>query len=245
MVGQRLAWNVIAVLGLLLMGQPRLEAQRRGIVRGFVFDASTGNPVPMATVSLGDGSLGDTTDANGRYAIERVPAGPVLLQVRRIGYQFLVSQPYRLAADSLLIVHFELTPQPVSLDEVEVRAEVEERRAAIGARVLTPRDLPGRGNIITALQGVVPGLQTSGRRDDAGAVMRQSHSSVLYVIDGVVVTPPLTFYIDTQDVDCVEVRRGYRAAQDFRASISGQMYSGVILIWTKGSLAPRPRECRS
>ena len=118
------------------------------------------------------------------------------------------------------------------------------RRAAIGAQILTPKDLPGRGNILSALQGVVPGLQASGRREDAGVRARQSHASMLFVVDGTVITPPLTFYIDTQDVECVEVRRGYRASQEFRPSINGQTYSGVILIWTKGGLAPKPRECQ-
>lgn len=233
----------VFLLGLTLGGQVRLGAQRVGTVRGVVVDATNGQAVPMVIVSIVGRGLGDTTDAYGVYEITGVPSGSISIQARRIGFQPLISEHYALLPDSVLLLHFELTPQPVSLEGVEVRGEVPEARAAIGAKVLRPQDLPGRGNILSALQGVVAGIHASGRRDDVGIRARQSHASMLFVIDGTVVTPPLTFYIDTQDVECVEVRRGYRAAQEFRPSIRGEMYSGVILIWTRGSLAPQPREC--
>ena len=240
---KRMLYGGMALLVLTLGAQERLGAQRPGVVRGAVLDAGSGEAVPLVLISVVGRGLSDTTDASGFYEIRGVPAGSVSIQARRIGFALATSTAYILLPDSVLLIHFVLTPQPLELEGVEVYGTVPESRAAIGAQVLTPRDLPGRGNILSALQGVVAGLQTSGRREDVGVRARQSHSSMLYVIDGTVITPPLTFYIDTQDVRCVEVRRGYRAAQEFRASISGQMYSGVVLIWTKGSLAPQPREC--
>lgn len=224
-------------------GQHRLDAQRRGSVRGAVVDAATGEAVPQAIVSIVGRGLFDTTDARGRYQIRGVPSGSVMIHARRIGFEPAISPPYTLLPDSVLLVQFELTPLPVNLPPVEIRGEAPEPRAAIGARILRREDLPGRGNLLDALQGVVAGVQTTGRREDTRITIRGSHADVLYVIDGTVVTPPLTFYIDTQDVQCVEVRRGYRSAQEFRPSISGQLYSGVILIWTRGSLEPQPKEC--
>jgi hypothetical protein len=224
-------------------GQARLEAQRSGTVRGMVLDAGTGGPVHLALVMIVGRGLHDTTDAEGRYEIRGVPPGPVMVSARRIGYQPLASPSYTLLSDSVLLVHFEMTPQPVDLEGVEVRGNPPEHRAAIGAKILRREDLPGRGNVLDALQGVVAGVQTTGRRDETRLRIRGSHAEALYVIDGTVVTPPLTFYVDSQDVQCVEVRRGYRAAQEFRPSITGQLYSGVILIWTRGSIAPQPKEC--
>ncbi|HLB35508.1 MAG TPA: carboxypeptidase regulatory-like domain-containing protein [Gemmatimonadales bacterium] len=233
----------VLLAGLVLGGRHQLEAQRSGSVRGVVLDAATAQVVPLVIVSVVGLVLRDTTDARGRYEIRGVPLGPVQVEARRLGFQPITSPVYALLADSILLVHFEMTPQAVTLEGVEVRGEPPEPRAAIGAKVLKQADLPGRGSILDALQGVVAGVQTSGRREDTRVTIRGSHADVLYVIDGTVVTPPLTFYIDTQDVECVEVRRGYRAAQEFRPSISGQLYSGVILIWTRGSLAPQPKEC--
>jgi len=241
---ERRVWqSAVLLLVLVGAGQHRLDAQHRGSVRGVVLDAATGEAVPLAIVSIVGRGLYDTTDAAGRYQIRGVPAGSVLVNARRIGFQPATSPPYTLLPDSVLLVQFELTPQPVNLERVEVRGKAPEPRAAIGARILRRDHLPGRGNLLDALQGVVAGVQTTGRREDTRLTIRGSHADVLYVIDGTVVRPPLTFYIDTQDVQCVEVRRGYRAAQEFRPSISGQLYSGVILIWTRGSLEPQPREC--
>jgi hypothetical protein len=141
-------------------------------------------------------------------------------------------------------VSFKLAPITVLLPPVEV---IGERAVAapsmVGATLLTRTQLPKNGSIIEALQGAVPGLQTHGRGEYARQSIRGSRSDVLYVINGAVITPPLTFYIDAADVDCVEVRRGYRAANEIRPSFVGETYSGVILIWTRGSLTPRPEGC--
>ena len=233
------------VLALSVGGQMPLSAQRPGSVRGIVLDAITGAPVPQVVVSIVGGTLYATTDGAGKYLIPGIPPSLVRLNAQKVGFHPMMTAFYVVQSDSLVLADFRLAPLAVNLSTLEVHGERTEQRAAIGAKVLTPKDLPGRGNILSALQGVVPGIQASGRRDDAGVRARQSHASMLFVVDGTVVTPPLTFYIDTQDVECIEVRRGYRAAQEFRPSINGPTYSGVILIWTKGSLAPQPRECAS
>ena len=82
-----------------------------------------------------------------------------------------------------------------------------------------------------------------GRRDDTRLSVRESRADVLYVIDGLVITPPLTFYVDAGDVQCVEFRPGSSATLEFRPSIFGERYSGVLLIWTKGNSAPMPGQC--
>lgn len=236
--------RIAGVLVALAIGwQLPLEAQRARTVRGAVRDAVSGAAVAQAVVSVVGGELKATTDEQGRYQIDGVVADSVQVNAQQVGFHPITTPVYYFGPDRVVVVDFRLAPLPVALPPLEVRGERREHRTAIGAKVLTPKDLPGRGNILSALQGVVPGLQTSGRRDDVGVRLRQSHASALFVIDGTVITPPLMFYIDTQDVACVEVRRGYRAAQEFRPSINSQPYSGVILIWTRGSQAPLPREC--
>ncbi len=80
-------------------------------------------------------------------------------------------------------------------------------------------------------------------RGDASGYSIRGGADVLWVIDGRVVEPPLTFRIGTHEVECVEVRRGQRAALEFRRSINSVRYSGVILVWTKGSTGRKPRQC--
>lgn len=231
------------LLALSVGGEIPLNAQRPGSARGIVLDAITGAPVPQVVVSIVAGTLNTTTDGEGRYLIPGIPPGLVRFNAQKVGFHPITTAFYAVQSDSVVLADFRLAPLAVSLAPLDVRGERTEHRAAIGAKVLTAKDLPSRGNILDALHGVLPGIQTSGSREGTRVSVRNSPYDVLYVIDGVVVTPPLTFYIDTRDVECVEVRRGYRASQEFRPSIDSEPYGGVILIWTRGSLAPRPREC--
>lgn len=234
---------VAALLVLAVSGAFPLAAQRPGSVRGVVLDAVTGAPLAQVIVAIVDRELTATTDPEGNYLIRGIAPGVVRLTAQKVGFHPITTSDYSIRSDSVVVSDFRLAPLAVNLPPLDVRGERTEGRAAIGAKILTPADLPSRGNVLTALQGVVAGLQTSGRRDDVRVRMRQSYAEALYVIDGTVVTPPLRFYIDTQDVACVEIRRGYRAAQEYRQSINSQPYSGVILIWTRGSVSPMPREC--
>ncbi len=237
----RLAAVLVATAGSAGAG----VAQDRGTVRGLVLNAITGDPLAGVSVSILGTELSVMTDEQGRYLIRQVKPGLIQLAAQKVGFHPITTAYYVLTPDSTVVVDFKLAPLAFELSPLEVRGGRVEDRAAIGAKVLTPKDLPGRGNILNALQGVVAGLQTAGRRENSRVSIRRSRSDVLYVVDGVVVTPPLTFYIDVQDVECVEVRRGYRAAQEFRPSANSETYGGVILIWTRGSQAPKPRECAS
>jgi hypothetical protein len=229
-------------LALVVGGSMPLGAQRAGGVRGVVVDAVTRAPLPQAVVTIAGRPYSAVTDDQGAYRIDAIVPGQVRLTARKLGFQSSTTSFHTVTAGAVVIVDFKLAPLAVDLEPVAVEAEPSRRRAAIGSQVLRGEDLP-RGDILTALQGTVPSLRTSGRRDDTRVRIRQSSSEVLYVIDGTVITPPLMFSIDTREVECVEVRRGYRAAQEFRPSINSEAYSGVVLIWTRGSREPKPREC--
>ena len=55
-------------------------------VRGSVFDAQTGEPIPYASVFFDGTSIGVSTDANGRYYIETHDTTAVILTAVILGY---------------------------------------------------------------------------------------------------------------------------------------------------------------
>lgn len=238
----QLALAVVFPLALVASGPVPLPAQRTGTVRGVVLDSVTRAPLQKVVVTIEGRPYSATTDDDGAYQIHALVPGRVRLTAQKFGFRPITSSFYTVERGAVVVVDFTLAPLIVELDPVPVEGAPSERRAAIGAQVLRGEDLP-RGDLLTALRGTVPSLRTSGRRDDTRVRIRQSSSEVLYVIDGTVITPPLMFSIDSREVECVEVRPGYRAAQEFRPSINSEAYSGVVLIWTRGSRAPRPREC--
>lgn len=62
------------------------QQQQHGVVSGRVIDASTGDPLPGVTVILANTAIGAVADADGRYTINRLPAGDQNLVVRYLGY---------------------------------------------------------------------------------------------------------------------------------------------------------------
>jgi len=232
----------LAVAGTL--GAPHISAQSGATVTGTVLDAVTGKPVPNVGITVLGSDLTTTSGSDGTYTLTGVPPGLVKVKAQIIGFHPITTPYYNLKPGGAESVNFKIAPLQVRLAAVEIVGErPEERQWAFGSNILTPEQLPNQGSVLEALNGTVAGLRMYGDKDGEGVAFRGSTRPALYVIDGVVVTPPLTFYIDVNEVECVEVRSGYRASQEFRPSISGATYSGVILIWTRGSIATRPREC--
>ncbi len=65
----------------------------------------------------------------------------------------------------------------------------------------------------------------------------------LIVIDGRVVSPPLPQYVRRFDIECIEVRPGRSATLEFRRGFQDRFADGVLMIWTRGSIARRPANC--
>lgn len=233
----------VAVALAWLLTPPAAHAQASGTIAGVVTNAISGEPVANALVTASGCPDTARTDAEGSYTLATVPPGLVKVHAQIIGYLPITTPYYSVLPDSTTYVDFKLAPLTVWLDTLLITGERPSRTWAHGSQVVTKEQLPARGDILEALKGVVPGVEVSGRGENMRVISRQSHASMLFVVNGTVVRPPLTFYIDTQDVECVEVRRGYRAVGEFRPSLNAETYSGVILIWTRGSAGRKPPGC--
>ncbi len=227
-----------------LLAAPGLSSQDVGTISGRITNAITGAPLVDAVVALLRSTRTATTDADGKYVIDSVSPGLVKVRTNLLGFLPITSDYYTVLPKATVDVSFKLAPLAFNVSGVEVTGERPNTRASFpGAIVVRKEQLPQRGNILNALQGVVAGVKITGRRDDTRIVMRGNVNGVLYVIDGTIITPPLTFYLDSRDVECVEIRRGSASANEFRKSINSPRYSGVILIWTTGSKIARPAAC--
>ena len=61
-------------------------AAGNGTLTGTVTDKADGSPLIGVTISIPDLKNGTTTNADGKYSLNRVPKGVFLVQVRYIGY---------------------------------------------------------------------------------------------------------------------------------------------------------------
>jgi hypothetical protein len=102
------------------------QAAAGGSVVGTVTDAASGAPISGAIVALADLHRTAVSDANGRYVVRDIPAGPQHVSVRRIGFaqRVLHALVPRLGD---VVIDFALERLPVRLQAVDVHPSVEIR----------------------------------------------------------------------------------------------------------------------
>lgn len=169
-----------------------------GIVTGTVYDAETNKPLPGASVYLKETTLGDATDADGKFLINDVEGGNYILVARFIGYK-TNEKEITVMSDEKTIVNFKLEPIVGELAPIVVDAgyyNVSQRQSTGSFSVISSEDIESQPvtNVIAVLIGRIPGLNITPRSGTVGAAPEieirginslDSGTSPLFVVDGV------------------------------------------------------------
>ncbi len=89
------------------------------VIQGTVTDASTGEPLPAATVHVLGAYDGTISNTEGKYVLS-LRSLPAVVEVRYIGYR---SQQYHVTEDAADVHDFALEPVPIELETLVVTAE--------------------------------------------------------------------------------------------------------------------------
>ncbi|HVD05691.1 MAG TPA: carboxypeptidase regulatory-like domain-containing protein, partial [Gemmatimonadaceae bacterium] len=179
----------------------RASSRQTGTITGRVSAVASGEALASATVRVANSGQGATTDAQGRYAISGVPAGPHVVIAQRIGFA-RDSQPVTVPNEGTVTVDFTLRVLATTLSAVEVnvgygtttRSELTGSVASVSADQLAKAP---QVSVDQALLGRAAGVQvttSSGQPGASAAVRIRGGNSIsagnepLYVIDGVPVT---------------------------------------------------------
>lgn len=211
-------------------GLPRyLSAETQQIpVKGIVKD-SAGNVLPGVSIHVKGSSKGTTTDANGRFNLELVNDGDVLV-FSLIGYttvEHTVSgqQP----------VEITLLESAISLDQFVVTAlGIRRQEKALGYAV---QKVQGDAvqtvkgvDVATSLTGQVSGLVVKNSTEFfARPTIELRGESALLVIDGVPYGNTNLRDLPTDDIESMDILKGPTASALYGSRAAG----GVILITTK------------
>ena len=183
-------------LTLLLVGASAAHAQTRTIT-GSVLEEGTRAPLPAAQIVIKGTTVGTLARENGTFTLQ-VPAGDVLLTVRRIGYpQTEVRVPSTTSAievvlrrDALKLDQMVITGQATGISRRNLATSV----ASVSAEEVTKVSTQ---SIENAFQGKIAGAQISqstGAPGGGNRVRIRGISSILgsaqplYVVDGVIVS---------------------------------------------------------
>ncbi|MDP8208128.1 MAG: TonB-dependent receptor [Candidatus Electryonea clarkiae] len=164
----------------------------KGNVRGFVIDATSGEPLPVANVVVLGEQRGSTTNLDGFFAIPNLETGSYALSVSYLGYHraeltVTISEG---ASDPVTI---ELLPVSVILEEVVFTVkEKDNDKARQSARVSTIpidantiRNMPSLGaevDVLRAMQAI-PGVKASSDISSALYVRGGSSDMTLIQMD--------------------------------------------------------------
>ena len=221
-----------------------------GQITGVVSDSTTGQPLGSVSVSVVGTRLGDLTDAQGRYTIDRVPAGTHTLETRRIGYSPRNVPGVSVTAGSAATVNIALMASALTLEAVVTTGVVD---PTSGTRVpftvgrVDAADAPVPAtNAVETIQGKVAGVTVvpSGQPGSGTNILLRSPTSInksntpLIIVDGVIQSQSFTGStadLEALDIESVEVVKGAAAASLYGSRAS----AGVISIKTKrGSALP-------
>lgn len=219
---------------------PSQPDSRRLRVSGVVRDAA-GTPIPFASVVLKGTMTGISSDENGAYTLDPVPANATLV-FSSIGYKNLeVAVAGRSRIDATLAASAE------SLEETIVVAYGTAKKGSLtgSAAVIQSEDLEKRitSNITKAFDGQVPGIISTsgtGQPGEGASIVIRGYGSInasrtpLYVVDGIPFDGGLSS-INPQDIESMTV---------LKDASSGALYgargaNGVVMITTKKGAADK------
>ncbi len=172
-----------------------VQAQNASI-KGFVYDAGNGEPMPFASVFLKGTSLASFTDLNGYYSIVKIKPGKYTLAATTLGYDSTFVE-IELKEDEVINKKIVLKKKNVELTQVEISAERETKKTEVKIAVesVTPKEikslpsLGAEGDIVQYMQ-VVPGVVSSG--DQGGQLYIRGGTPVQnkVLLDGMVIYNP-------------------------------------------------------
>jgi len=210
---------------------------QHGVLKGFVYDASNGEPVRFCMVQLEGTSHGSMTDQNGSFIINKIPDGHYIVKVTMLGYVTL-SDSIRVNVN-IQQKRYLIHPSSQTLDAVQVDAEgqrrIQETRTSVVT--ITPKDLSmmpsigGTPDFAQYLQ-ILPGIVSTG--DQGGQIYVRGGTPIqnMLLLDGMLIYNPfhsIGFFsvFDTEIISAADVYTG-----GFGAEFGGRI-SSVMDIKTK------------
>ncbi|MFA5814898.1 MAG: TonB-dependent receptor [Bacteroidales bacterium] len=228
--------SAFAIWGILLSIS---GFSQTGVIRGFVYDKKTGEPVIGCNVYLGDGTVwGSGTDVNGYFTVSKVPPGKYTMVASAVGYQKF-SKAVEILDGRTINDKIYLDQSVQNIDEVVISGEKQQMKTQVQTSVIrvTPKQMERIPNIgsepdLAQYLQVLPGVIFTG--DQGGQLYIRGGAPIQnkVLLDGMIIYNPfhsigLFSVFDTDVIKQVEVLTG-----GFGANYGGRI-SSIMDITTR------------
>ena len=183
--------NAIVFLSAILFTAAAMG--QGGTIKGFVKDASNGEPLLFLTIGLENTTFGTQTDENGYYSLTKIPAGTYDVVVNLIGYETF-RETVVVSNESMSNINILMQKGDIELKEIVISEDKTNARNNINISVETirPKDIkriPGVGGQADLAQMLttLPGFITTG--DQGGQIYVRGGAPVQnkVLLDGMIV----------------------------------------------------------
>ena len=219
---------------IVLMGTYTVFSQTRRIT-GNVTSAEDGTPIPGVSIVVKGSTIGTITDADGNYSLD------IPVATEAIVFSFVGMKTQEVPITSQTTYNVSLQNDVIGVDEVMVVAYGTAKKESFtgSAGVIDDAVLEKRpvANISKALEGQVPGVQTtsgSGQPGDGASIIIRGFGSInsgntpLYVVDGIPFDGNLNS-INPGDIETMTILKDASAG----ALYGSRGANGVVVITTK------------
>ncbi|GJQ62526.1 MAG: collagen-binding protein [Melioribacteraceae bacterium] len=180
------------IAAIFLLVSFSISAQQTGSINGKAIDKTTLEPLPGVNIIVLNTNFGASTDLNGNFIIENIPAGTYVLRASFIGYNNIVKSEVVVNTARPTNVEFLMTSAVIELEGVTIQSDFFETNPTELTSVKKfsyeeIRRAPGGFEDVVRALSILPGVaqQSAGRNDLV--VRGGAPSENLYVIDGLVV----------------------------------------------------------
>jgi hypothetical protein len=210
-------------------------------IRGFVVDATSGEPLPAANVVIKGTQHGAFTNLDGYFVIDYLRSGEYSLIVSHLGYNILETQVE--ISDKLMDpVRFELVPTAIELEDVEVTVPREEVRksptiSSVPMDGTVLRRLPMlavESDVLRAVQAI-PGVKTSSELSSSIYVRGGSPDQTLILLNHNVIYNPNHLFGIFSTFDADVAKRVILMKGGFPAEYGGRSGSVLEIITNEGN----------
>ncbi|NBB30981.1 TonB-dependent receptor [Cellulophaga sp. BC115SP] len=166
------------------------QAQKTGSFKGKVIEKSTKQPIIGANIRINNTSLGASTDADGVFTINNIPAGSYLVTVSIIGFQTKELTDINVTSSKTYYTEIELLEDVTNLSEVVVKVFKGEVNplTPVSTFSLNREEIfrnPGAGGDIMRALSILPGVVSSGSQFSAIAARGQGTQDNVYMVDDI------------------------------------------------------------
>lgn len=163
-----------------------------GKIQGNVIDEESGEPLPYASVIVLTTDLGASTDENGDFFILNVPSGRYAVSVSCVGYQTKLVENVLMEIGQIVRLKVSLSQQPIELPPAVVTSEMPPVRKEMVAPTFVIKQEDIALLPFDYETGIVMFQPSVVNFDTAIHVRGGRANEVLYIIDNVPITDPLT-----------------------------------------------------